>query len=338
MAPPRPYAERHKNLQGPQDARPTAEEIIHDQGLIGALPGHVILITGCTSGIGIETARALYLTGARIYITARNLDKGRQVASELSTDPLRPVQVLGMSFDSFASIRAAAEEFLKKEERLNVLINNAGVMACPQGITEDGFELQFGTNHLGHFLLFHLLKPALSAAPTPESPSRIITVSSSAHRSCSTFPFDDIDFSKSPYNPWVAYGRSKLANIYFSNELDRRYAEQNLLSLSLHPGSISTSLQQHVEGSEIFESAKKNSEYVRQEKSAGQGAATTVWAAVGREWVGRRGGVYLEDVGEAEPASVEGPAWRVGFGSAAYKPEDERRLWEDSCRLCGVEE
>ena len=338
MCPLQPYADRHRDLQGPGDARPTAEDIIYDQGLVGALPGHVILITGCTSGIGIETARALYLTGARVYITARNLDKGRQVASELSTDLSRPVQVLEISLDSFASIRNAAEEFLKKEKKLNVLINNAGVMACPESVTEDGFELQFGTNHLGHFLLFHLLKPALLAAATPESPSRIIAVSSSAHRSCPAFPFHDLDFSKSQYNPWAAYGRSKLANIYFANELDRRYAAQNLLSLSLHPGSISTSLQQHVEGSEIFESAKRNREYARQEKSVGQGAATTVWAAVGREWVGRRGGVYLEDVGEAEAASVEGPAWRVGFGSAAYKPEDDRRLWEVSCRLCGVDE
>lgn len=338
MTPLQPYAERHKDLQGPGDARPTAEQIIHDQRLAGALPGHVILITGCTSGIGIETARALNLTGAKIYITARNLVKGKQVATELSTDPSRPVQVLEMSLDSFTSIRAAAAEFLQKEKRLNILINNAGIMACPQGVTKDGFELQFGTNHLGHFLLFHLLKPALLAAATPTSPSRIITVSSSAHRNCSALPFDDVDFSKSPYNPWIAYARSKLANIYFSNELSRRYAAQNVLSLSLHPGSISTSLQQHVEGSEIFESAKQNPEYARQEKSLRQGAATTVWAAVGKEWVGSRGGVYLEDVGEAEAASKEGPAWRVGFGSAAFKPADERRLWEVSCWLCGLKE
>ena len=322
-----PYAAQHSSLHGPSDARPTAEQVIRDQGLINALPGHSILITGCTSGIGIETARALYLTGANIYITARNMSRGRQVASELSTDPARPVQLIEMSLDSFASVRKGAADFLAQESKLHISINNAGVMATPEGKTADGFEQQFGTNHLGHFLLFQLLEPALLAGATPEQPSRVIVVSSTGHRQVKALDFDNLDFLQTPYNPWLAYGNSKLANIYFANELTRRYQDQNLIGLSLHPGSIKTPLQRHVDDDTMVKSATSTPEYQAQLKSVEQGAATTVWAAVGKEWMDR-GGVYLENVGEAGPVEPKGPPYRPGYSPAAYKPEDERRLWE----------
>jgi NAD(P)-dependent dehydrogenase (short-subunit alcohol dehydrogenase family) len=335
MSPIRPYEDEHLHLNGPGDQRPTAERVVRDQKLVGALSGKNMLITGCSSGIGVETARALYLTGASIWITARDMAKGNAVAKELSTEPSRPVKVIEMSLDSFASIKKGAADFLSQTSTLNVLVNNAGVMACPEGKTVDGFETQFGTNHLGHFLLFTLLKPALLAAATPEHPSRIISVSSTGHRNPKALDFENLDFSKSPYHPVMAYGNSKLANIYFANELTRRFQNQNLIALSLHPGSIKTPLARHMESSPMYAQVMANPEYIKQAKNAEQGAATTVWAAVGKEWA-HRGGVYLEDVGEAGPDQGEGPLWRTGYSAVAYKPEDEKKLWELSEKLCGV--
>ena len=332
-----PYASVHASPKGPGDARPTATQIIHDQDLLNKLPGLTVLITGCTSGIGIETARALYLTGANIYITARNVAKGNEVAAELSTDPSRPVKVIEMSLDSFGSIRKGAAEFLKQESKLNILICNAGVMATPQGKTEDGFETQFGTNHLGHFLLFSLLKPALLTAATPERPSRVVAVSSTGHRLAPALEFENLNFEKTPYNAITAYGNSKLANVYFANHLTRLYSAQHLIGLSLHPGSIETPLRRHLEiaNPELIRRTVEDPHYQAQQKSTEQGAATTAWAAVGKEWT-HRGGVYLEDAGEAGPMEPEGPAYRIGYSPVAYKPEDARKLWEVSEGWCGV--
>lgn len=285
----------------------------------------------------LETDIGRYLTGANVYITARDTKKGEQVASQLATDSSRPVNVIEMRLDSFESIRAAAEKFLDREQKLNILIDNAGVMACPKGTTVDGFESQFGTNHLGHFLLFQLLKPALLAAATPELPSRVISLSSTSHRGCPELPFDDLDFSKSDYNPGVAYARSKLANIYFANELDRRYKASNLRAFSLHPGSIKTPLQRHMQDAEVYKTAMANPEYQAQTKSTEQGAATSVWAAIAKE-LADRGGIYLEDVGEAGVTAPDGPPWRPGHGQQIYNPEDEKKLWEVSNKLCGIQE
>ena len=335
MGPIRPYAQQHVTLNGPGDQRPTAEQVIRDQNLVGALHGINILVTGCTSGIGVETARALYLTGATIYVTARDMTKGEAIAADISADPSRPVKVIEMSLDSFDSVRKGAEIYLSMTSKLNVLVNNAGVMACPNGTTADGHEQQFGTNHLGHFLLFQLLKPALLAGATAERPSRVISVSSTGHRRAGALDFEDLDFSKTEYSPFIAYGRSKLANIYFANELTRRFTDQNLHALSLHPGSISTTLQRHVTGMEIYKEIRKDPIYLAQAKNIAQGAATTVWAAVGKEWM-HQGGLYLEDVGEAEPADPDGPLYGTGYSVEAYSPEDEKRLWDLSEHLCRV--
>lgn len=332
-----PYASAHASPKGPGDARPTAIHVVHDQNLVNALPGLNVLITGCTSGIGVETARALYQTGANIYITARNMAKGQEVAAELSTDSSRPVKVVEMSLDSFDSIREGAASFLAQGPKLHVLICNAGVMATPEGKTVDGFETQFGTNHLGHFLLFSLLKPALLAAGTPERPSRVIAVSSTGHRFCPALDFDNLNFEKTPYHSFQAYGNSKLSNIYFANHLTRLYQSHNLIGISLHPGSIETPLRRHVEEAdpELIRKTVDDPKYMAQLKSTEQGAATTVWAAVGREWV-HQGGVYLEDVGEAGPMEPEGSPWRPGYAPQAYKPDDEERLWEVSEKWCGL--
>jgi NAD(P)-dependent dehydrogenase (short-subunit alcohol dehydrogenase family) len=170
------YAAAHEKLNGPGDARPTASQIIDDYDLEGKLSGKVVLITGCSSGIGGDTARAIYRTGATIYATARDVDKAKKALSDL-TDTSR-VHFLQLDLGSVASVCAAAESFKSKSPQLNILIGNAGVMASPEGRTVDGFETQFGTNHLGHFLLFYLLKDTLLASSTPEFNSRVVLLSS----------------------------------------------------------------------------------------------------------------------------------------------------------------
>ena len=162
------YAAVHKNIKGPGDARPTALQIIHDENLEGKLTGHVALITGCSSGIGIETARALYATGVTLYLTARDLAKAKSTLPDIIASDR--VHLLKLDLMSLDSVRACATEFLSKSQTLNIFIANAGVMACPEGKTKDGFEIQFGVNHLAHFLLFNLLKPTLLAQQNRSCP------------------------------------------------------------------------------------------------------------------------------------------------------------------------
>ncbi|KAK5052017.1 hypothetical protein LTR84_002821 [Exophiala bonariae] len=330
------YAESHltSNTAGPGDARPTALKIIQDNELEGKLEDKVILVTGTSSGIGIETVRALKATGAKIYATARNPDKAREALA----DVLEPgkVELLTLDTSSLASVRAAAAEFLSKETRLNILINNAGVMALPSLIlTEDGFETQFATNHLGHFLLFQLLKPTLLASSTPTFHSRVVNVSSLGHRQ-QRITFDDINLSgPNAYTPFGGYGQSKTANIYMANEIERRYGSQGLHAWSLHPGGITTGLQAHYD----FSAFTVLPEIQRYMKSPAQGAATTVLAAVDKELEGK-GGKYLDDTqvsGPIDPAREKELA-EPGYASWTYDVEDATRLWEVSCELVGFKE
>lgn len=328
------YEAAHAELKGPGDQRPTALQIVKDNDLIGQWSDKVILITGCSSGIGIETARALKETGAKVYATARNLEKAK---SQLG-DVLEPgrVELLELKLDSLASVRACAQEFQSKEGKLNVLINNAGVMAVQEHrLTEDGFETQFGTNHVGHFLLFQLLKPQLLAASTPEFQSRVVVVSSLGHR-MSPLVLDDLNL-KGPgkYDPWLAYGSSKTANIYMSNEIERRYGSEGLHGLSLHPGGIATGLQKHQE--EMLSQLAQDTRMQRIMKSPEQGAATSVWAAVGKEWEGT-GGKFLDNCQISKPMKPD--EWIGGPGHAdwIYDVEKAKKLWEASCEMVGIKE
>lgn len=238
------YQEAHTNTNGPGDARPTAHQIIKDEGLEGKLSEKVVLITGCSSGLGIETARAMSATGAKVYCCVRNTTKGEK-ALEGILEPGR-VELLTLDLNVLDSVRACAKDFLSKSKQLNLLINNAGIMATPTlEKTADGFEGQFGTNHLAHFLLFQLLKPTLLASATPEFVSRVVALSSMGHRSAGV-QFDNYTFEKGDYSAWKAYGQSKTANIYMANEIDRRYGSKGLHALSLHPGGIMTGLQVHM--------------------------------------------------------------------------------------------
>ena len=323
------YAAVHQNTKGPGDARPTALDIVSDEGLQGKLTDKVFLITGCSSGIGIETAKALNTTGAKLFLGVRDTTKGQAALSDI----LKPghVELFKMDLNSLDSVRTAVEEFKSKSKTLNILINNAGVMATPEGKTADGFETQFGTNHLSHFLLFQLLKPILLSSSTPSFNSRVVCVSSSGHRQ-GGIQFDNYNFERGDYSPWAAYGQSKTANIYMANEIERRYGAKGLHGLSLMPGGIKTGLQVHVE--DQLAAAMKAAKDLM--KSPEQGAATTVYAALSKEWEGR-GGRYLEDCQEAAEVG-SATLGASGYHPRAYDEEGEKRLWADSLKLVGIED
>lgn len=325
------YAEVHKSPQGPGDARPTALDIVKDEGLEGKLAGKVFLITGCSSGIGIDTARALSATGAKLFLGVRDVVKGESALADI-LEPGR-VELLKIDLNSLESVREAAKTFLQKSKSLNVLINNAGVMATPKGETADGFETQFGTNHLAHFLLFQLLKPTLLASSTSNFNSRVVTLSSSAHRNSGIIT-DDYNFKHTEYSPWVAYGQSKTANIYMANEIERRYGTQGLHALSVHPGGIKTGLQVHVSAAvrESWSAAGGETFF----KSPAQGAATAVYAAISKDWEGK-GGRYLENCAETGPVQEPRTPLSPGYASHAFDEEKEKKLWLDSLKLVGFE-
>jgi NAD(P)-dependent dehydrogenase (short-subunit alcohol dehydrogenase family) len=209
-------------------------------------------------------------------------------------------------------------------------------MATPYALTKDGYETQLATNHLSHFLLFNILKPALLASSTPAHNSRVIAVSSESHRS-SEIRFEDYNFKTGEYHPMKAYGQSKTASIYMANTIDRRFGSQGIHALSLHPGAIRTNLTSHV--AKLAEPLWQIPTVKAREKSAAQGAATTVYAAVSGEWEGR-GGRYLSNCMEMGPfAGVEGFAvMDEGFAPWAYDVGKEDRLWEDSLKMVGFEE
>jgi NAD(P)-dependent dehydrogenase (short-subunit alcohol dehydrogenase family) len=325
--------------EGPGDSRPTALQIVEDEGLIGKLTDKIAFITGANQGIGLETARALHATGVTVYLGVRDIIKSQQAVRDImsSPDPTNKARVhlIKLSLDSFDSIRTAAKEFLSKSNhKLSVLILNAGVMATPEGRTVDGFETQFGINHLGHFLLFQLLKPALLAASTPSFQSRVVSVSSYGHRS-GEIRFDDFNFEKVPYNPWAAYGQSKTANIYLANEIERRYGYRGLHALSLHPGGVLSNLQQHIDPE--TRKAWMNPAAVNYTKSTAQGAATSVYAAVSKDWEGR-GGKYLSNCVVQGPVNQPTVMGDDGYAAWAYEEEKAETLWRESCKLVGVEE
>ncbi|KAI9149636.1 Oxidoreductase calI [Paramyrothecium foliicola] len=331
------YAAAHADPQGPGDARPTALQIVQDESLEGKLDGKVIVITGASGGIGAETAKALFATGATLFVTGRDLKKAESNLSDILKSDR--VSLLEVDTSSFASIRAAATKILAEtNNRVNILINNAGIMAVPSlEITKDGFETHFATNHLGHFLLFELLKPALLASSTPDFQSRVVNVSSSTHR---TIPqlveSDNYNFEKSEYVHMLAYANSKLANVYMASELERRYGSQGLHATSVHPGEISSDLLRNLGGQAILEPILSNKELSKGFKSPAQGAATTVLAAIGKEWE-NKGGRYLENCGEAERGKDDGQMMSPGWASHTYDPVAEKRLWEDSLRFIGQE-
>ncbi|KAL4971455.1 short-chain dehydrogenase [Aspergillus desertorum] len=326
------YAKVHKNPQGPGDARPTALQIIQDEGLENELPDKAIFITGVSSGIGVETAKALAATGATLFLAARNLSKAREQLGDLADSPR--VHLMELDLSSLSSVRKCACRFFEITDKLHIFIANAGIMATPEGRTEDGFETQFATNYLSHFLLFILLQPALlTGAKTSSTSSRAIFLSSTAHR-YSPVLFDNYNF-EGIYDPWLAYGQSKSALIWAANEIDRRYAAQGIRAFSVQPGGIVTGLGQYLPKEEA-EKMASNVELGPQWKSPAQGASTTVWGAVAQALEGV-GGKYLEDAQIGWPYDPAEGVWVPGYAEHAFDPEAEGRLWDLSLKLVGLD-
>ena len=307
-------------IKSPLAPRADAADLLKDTDLTG----QTAVVTGGASGLGVETVRALLGAGARVIMPVRDIARGGEVARDLAqATGNSDVHVLHLDLGSLASVRQAAAEILKLAPQIRMLINNAGVMATPQGQTADGFEAQFGTNHLGHFQLTRLLMPALLAA----APARVVALSSSAHR-LSDIRWDDPNFQTTPYDPWQAYGQSKTANALFAVELTRRYANQGVTANAVHPGGIMTGLQKHMPEGEaqrrgwIDENGVPNPAF----KTPAQGAGTSVWAATAPELDGV-GGLFLEDLQQSTPLDEASPSPLFGYKPHALDADSARRLW-----------
>lgn len=350
MAPPnipyQPYAKMHETVNGPGDARPTSLQVIEDNNAVGSLAGRTVLITGCSSGVGVETARALYETGATLFLTARDMPKLESAIEDIVSNAKynksgpKP-RAIEIHLDSFESVRQGIADFQAKSRgELNILINNAGVMRTPYGVTKDGLETQLGVNHFAHFLLFQLLKALLlTSAKRSGTTSRVINLSSAGHR------WSNVKFTNRAeldawnagegYEKTEAYGQSKTANIHMANSIARHHEAENLLAWSVHPGAVWTELVRHMTPEEhrvVGDRSNPHPIY----KSPDQGAATTVWAATSPHFEGKNGGRYLADVGEAGPLTDDADITASGYGKWAYDEEAEERLWKLSEEIVGV--
>ena len=292
------------------------------------LTGKVAVVTGGYSGIGLETTRALAAAGAKVYVPVRNFDKAAETLATIKRGEVIP---LSMDLGDFASIRRFVAEILEDETQIDLLINNAGIMACPEARVEGGWESQFGVNHLGHFLLTKGLLPALLAADAP----RVVCLSSIGHRRGGV-NFDDINFEKTPYDKWTAYAQAKTANALFALGLDMKYAEQGLRAFSVHPGGIMTPLQRHLDNEEMIalgwldENGNLSELAASLFKSTTQGCTTTLWAATSEQLDGK-GGLYCEDCDVADLADENTPRY-FGVAQWAVDPALAKELWELSER------
>lgn len=291
------------------------------------LHGHNAIVTGAASGIGIETARALARAGAAVTLAVRDIDAGGRVADDIARHTGNAqLQVAPLDLLDRASIAAFVAQW---HGPLHLLINNAGIMACPQGRTREGWELQFATNHLGHFALALGLHRVLAAA----NGARIVSVSSSGHLA-SPVVFDDLHFERRAYDPWKAYGQSKTANVLFAVEATARWSDDGIVANALMPGGIMTNLQKHVSQAtkdKWIELEKAGTIFL---KTPQQGAATSLVAAVAPEFAGV-GGRYLEDCNEADIVENDEAANR-GVRRWALDPEAAKQLWNVSMRLLDV--
>lgn len=303
-------------------ATTTADEVLEGIDLSGKL----VVITGGASGIGQETARAMAARGAQIVIPVRDMAKGEAAVAEIKKSvPDADIELMECDLGKMASIQFFAEAFLVQYDQIDLLINNAGVMASPHMTTGDGLELQFGTNHIGHFLLTNLLMPALLKAAKNGGDARIVNLSSLGHHN-DTVHFDDPHFETRDYDKWLAYGQAKTANIMFTVGLEKRLAGKGVHALAVHPGGIHTNLGRHLTEDDIATLTKRMEGRTGGSftfKSVEQGAATTCYAATAPELEGK-GGVYLED---CHVAAVDDDDPSGSVRSYAVDPGNAEQLW-----------
>jgi len=298
------------------------------------LRGKRVLVTGVSAGLGVETARSLAAHGAEVVGAARDLSKAKAATEQVRAEAANGggLELVELDLASLASVRACADALVGAGKPFDLVIANAGVMACPKGLTKDGFETQFGTNHLGHFVLVNriasLMKPG----------SRLVNLASSGHR-FSDVNLDDPNFERTPYTEFGAYGRSKTANILFAVEFDRRHKGNGVRATAVHPGGIHTELGRHLSPQAIQQlldtinaaSAAAGQPAFRW-KTIPQGAATSVWAGAVAS-ADEVGGLYCEDCHVAE--LVESSELRGGVRSYALDPANALALWAKSEEMVG---
>jgi NAD(P)-dependent dehydrogenase (short-subunit alcohol dehydrogenase family) len=301
----------------PFSAESTAAEVI--AGI--DLTGRRAIVTGGASGIGIETARALASAGAEVTLAVRNLEAGERTAADITgSTGNEQVLIAPLDLADQASVAAFAAGW---DGPLHILVNNAGIMASPLMRTPQGWEMQFATNHLGHFALATGLHRALAAA----GGARIVSVSSSAHHR-SPVVFEDIHFEHRPYDPWSAYGQSKTANVLFAVEATKRWASDGITANALVPGGIRTNLQRYVPDEEIERLRAAAGGADLKWKTPEQGAATSILVATSPLLDGV-GGHYFEDCNEAEVGKLSA---RNGVAEYALDPDAAARLWQVSVK------
>lgn len=304
----------------------TTDEVLGDMDLNGKR----VLVTGASSGLGLETCRALANRGAHIVGAVRDLEKGRAATAAIAANSSGGVELVQLELASLKSVRRCAEALLAAGKPFDVVICNAGVMATPKGTTADGFETQFGINHLGHFLLVNLIVPLLR----PDA--RVIVLSSMGHR-ISDIDLDDPNFERKPYDEWLSYGAAKTANVLFAVELDRRLRSRGVRAAAVHPGVVtSTELKRHM-SSEEFSSfvamQKEKPDLHHRIKSIPEGAATTVWSAfvAAAEEVGGR---YCQDC-QVFPTNDFSEIPCAGPRAYAVDPARASALWKLSEEMVG---
>lgn len=297
------------------------------------LSGKRVLVTGVSAGLGVETARALVSHGAAVVGAARDLAKAEK-AMKAALGDLPMIDLVELDLASLASVRAASDTLKGKGETFDLVIANAGVMATPPMKTADGFEMQFGTNHLGHFTFINRIAPLIKDG------GRLVMLASSGHR-FSDVNLEDPNFETTEYTPFGAYGRSKTANVLFAVEFDRRHKARGVRAAAVHPGGIQTELGRHMTESDMAAlverldaDREKSGEPPFTFKSIPQGAATSLWAGVVAD-ADAVGGKYCEDCHVAEIVSGDVGASASGVRAYALNPANAAALWAKSEEMVG---
>jgi len=310
------------------DANSTTDEVLAGVNL----QGKRVLVTGVSAGLGVETARALAAHGAQVVGAARDLSKAEKATAQIEG----VLELIELDLASLASVRASADRLIADGRPFDVIINNAGVMAAPFGKTVDGFETQFGTNHLGHFVFTNRIAPLMREG------SRLVNLSSSGHR-FSDVDLSDPNFEHTEYDPWLAYGRSKTANILFAIAFDKRHRGRGVRATAVHPGGIQTELARHLDPSYLETAVAQINKELAEEgeaefklKSIPQGAATSVWAAVVAS-ADEVGGRYCENCHVSDILAADQKISRVSEGVRAYAldPIRAEALWAKSEEMVG---